>query len=245
MICLKDVSKIYNQGKANETQALQHVTLTIKKGDMVAITGPSGSGKTTICNLITRFWDVQQGEIMIGGKNIKEIEFEELMKLMSIVFQKVYLFHDTIENNIKFGKPTVTHEEVVEAARRACCHDFIEKLPNGYQTIIGEGGSTLSGGEKQRLSIARSLLKQSNILLLDEATSSVDNITQKNIQTAIEKINRNTTILIIAHRLSTVINCDRIIVIDDGKIIDTGTHSELLKSCPKYQELYKYEEKTK
>ena len=140
---------------------IQDVSLKIPERSVTAIVGPSGSGKTTLCNLIARFWDVQKGAILIGGKNVKDIEPDELMKLMSIVFQNVYLFHDTIENNIKFGRPDATHEAVVEAARRACCHDFIEKLPNAYQTVIGEGGSTLSGGEKQRISIARAILKLS------------------------------------------------------------------------------------
>lgn len=206
---------------------------------VTAIVGPSGSGKTTLCNLITRFWDVQQGEIMIGGKNIKEIEFEELMKLMSIVFQKVYLFHDTIENNIKFGKPTVTHEEVVEAARRACCHEFIEKLPNGYQTIIGEGGSTLSGGEKQRISIARAILKDAPIIILDEATSSVDPENQHALLTAINELTCGKTLIIIAHRLSTIKDADQIIVLDNGHVVQQGTHETLLQQDGIYRRFVK------
>ena len=198
---------------------IQNVTLKIPEHRVTAIVGPSGSGKTTLCNLIIRFWDVQQGEIMIGGKNIKEIEFEELMKLMSIVFQKVYLFHDTIENNIKFGKPTVTHEEVVEAARRACCHEFIEKLPNGYQTIIGEGGSTLSGGEKHRISIAISILKDAPIIILDEATSSVDPENQHALLTAINELTCGKTLIIIAHRLSTIKEAARLLVVAMGHVV--------------------------
>ncbi len=218
---------------------IQNVTLKIPEHRVTAIVGPSGSGKTTLCNLITRFWDVQQGEIMIGGKNIKEIEFEELMKLMSIVFQKVYLFHDTIENNIKFGKPTVTHEEVVEAARRACCHEFIEKLPNGYQTIIGEGGSTLSGGEKQRISIARAILKDAPIIILDEATSSVDPENQHALLTAINELTCGKTLIIIAHRLSTIKDADQIIVLDNGHVIQQGTHETLLQQDGIYRRFVK------
>lgn len=182
---------------------------------------------------------MQQGEIMIGGKNIKEIEFEELMKLMSIVFQKVYLFHDTIENNIKFGKPTVTHEEVVEAARRACCHEFIEKLPNGYQTIIGEGGSTLSGGEKQRISIARAILKDAPIIILDEATSSVDPENQHALLTAINELTCGKTLIIIAHRLSTIKDADQIIVLDNGHVVQQGTHETLLQQDGIYRRFVK------
>ena len=176
---------------------------------------------------------------MIGGKNIKEIEFEELMKLMSIVFQKVYLFHDTIENNIKFGKPTVTHEEVVEAARRACCHEFIEKLPNGYQTIIGEGGSTLSGGEKQRISIARAILKDAPIIILDEATSSVDPENQHALLTAINELTYGKTLIIIAHRLSTIKDADQIIVLDNGHVVQQGTHETLLQQDGIYRRFVK------
>lgn len=195
---------------------IQDVSLKIPERSVTAIVGPSGSGKTTLCNLIARFWDVQKGAILIGGKNVKDIEPDELMKLMSIVFQNVYLFHDTIENNIKFGRPDATHEAVVEAARRACCHDFIEKLPNAYQTVIGEGGSTLSGGEKQRISIARAILKDAPIVILDEATSSVDPENQHILLTAINELTKGKTLIIIAHRLSTIRNADQIVVLDGG-----------------------------
>lgn len=214
---------------------IQDVSLKIPERSVTAIVGPSGSGKTTLCNLIARFWDVQKGAILIGGKNVKDIEPDELMKLMSIVFQNVYLFHDTIENNIKFGRPDATHEAVVEAARRACCHDFIEKLPNAYQTVIGEGGSTLSGGEKQRISIARAILKDAPIVILDEATSSVDPENQHILLTAINELTKGKTLIIIAHRLSTIKNADQIVVLDGGRIVQQGTHKTLIQQDGVYR----------
>lgn len=214
---------------------IQDVSLKIPERSVTAIVGPSGSGKTTLCNLIARFWDVQKGAILIGGKNVKDIEPDELMKLMSIVFQNVYLFHDTIENNIKFGKPDATHEAVVEVARRACCHDFIEKLPNAYQTVIGEGGSTLSGGEKQRISIARAILKDAPIVILDEATSSVDPENQHILLTAINELTKGKTLIIIAHRLSTIRNADQIVVLDGGRIVQQGTHKTLIQQDGVYR----------
>lgn len=214
---------------------IQDVSLKIPERSVTVIVGPSGSGKTTLCNLIARFWDVQKGAILIGGKNVKDIEPDELMKLMSIVFQNVYLFHDTIENNIKFGRPDATHEAVVEAARRACCHDFIEKLPNAYQTVIGEGGSTLSGGEKQRISIARAILKDAPIVILDEATSSVDPENQHILLTAINELTKGKTLIIIAHRLSTIRNADQIVVLDGGRIVQQGTHKTLIQQDGVYR----------
>lgn len=214
---------------------IQDVSLKIPERSVTAIVGPSGSGKTTLCNLIARFWDVQKGAILIGDKNVKDIEPDELMKLMSIVFQNVYLFHDTIENNIKFGRPDATHEAVVEAARRACCHDFIEKLPNAYQTVIGEGGSTLSGGEKQRISIARAILKDAPIVILDEATSSVDPENQHILLTAINELTKGKTLIIIAHRLSTIRNADQIVVLDGGRIVQQGTHKTLIQQDGVYR----------
>lgn len=214
---------------------IQDVSLKIPERSVTAIVGPSGSGKTTLCNLIARFWDVQKGAILIGGKNVKDIEPDELMKLMSIVFQNVYLFHDTIENNIKFGRPDATHEAVVEAARRVCCHDFIEKLPNAYQTVIGEGGSTLSGGEKQRISIARAILKDAPIVILDEATSSVDPENQHILLTAINELTKGKTLIIIAHRLSTIRNADQIVVLDGGRIVQQGTHKTLIQQDGVYR----------
>lgn len=218
-----------------EQEILHNITFTPVRGGKTAIVGPSGSGKTTLCNLIARFWDVQKGAILIGGKNVTDIEPDELMKLMSIVFQNVYLFHDTIENNIKFGRSDATHEAVVEAARRACCHDFIEKLPNAYQTVIGEGGSTLSGGEKQRISIARAILKDAPIVILDEATSSVDPENQHILLTAINELTKGKTLIIIAHRLSTIRNADQIVVLDGGRIVQQGTHKTLIQQDGVYR----------
>ena len=170
---------------------IDHISLNIPEHTTCAIVGPSGSGKTTLCNLIARFWDVQEGSVCIGGQNVKDYTADSVLDCISMVFQKVYLFHDTIENNIKFGKPDASLEEVMEAAKRACCHDFIMALPDGYQTIIGESGSTLSGGEKQRISIARAILKDAPIVILDEATSSVDPENEQALLSAIEELTKN------------------------------------------------------
>ncbi len=206
---------------------LNDISLTIPQGTTCAIVGPSGSGKTTLCSILARFWDVSEGEVLIGGRNVKEYTCDSLLSKISMVFQKVYLFHDTIENNIRFGKPDASHEEVVEAAKKACCHDFIEQLPDGYQTVIGEAGSTLSGGEKQRISIARAILKDAPIVILDEATSSVDPENEHELIQAINELTKNKTLISIAHRLSTVRSADQIIVIDKGHIAQSGTHKEL------------------
>ena len=210
-------------------QILKDISFTIPNNTTTAVVGPSGSGKTTMCNLISRFWDVDAGSITIGGKDVRDFTLEELMDQISIVFQRVYLFADTIENNIKFGRPDATHEEVVMAAKKACCDDFIESLPDGYQTIIGEGGASLSGGEKQRISIARAILKDSPIIILDEATANVDPENEDRLQKAIEQLTRNKTILMIAHRLKTVRNADQILVLDKGQVVQKGTHQELAK----------------
>ena len=191
---------------------------------MTAIVGPSGSGKTTFCNLIARFWDVKSGEILIGGKNIKDYKIENLMNSISMVFQDVYLFEDTIENNIKFGKQNASHEEVVEAAKKARCHEFIENLPDGYNTIIGEGGASLSGGEKQRISIARAMLKDADIIIFDEATANIDPENEDKLKEAIESLTKNKTVIMIAHRLKTIRNADQILVLKDGEIVERGEH---------------------
>lgn len=193
-----------------------------------AVIGPSGSGKTTLCNLIARFWDVDSGSVKIGGRDVREFTLESLMDQISMVFQNVYLFADTIENNIKFGMPDATHAQVAEAARKACCDDFIEALPDGYNTMIGEGGASLSGGEKQRISIARAMLKDAPIVILDEATANVDPENEDRLQKAIEELTRNKTIIMIAHRLKTVRNADQILVVDEGKIVQKGRHEELI-----------------
>lgn len=211
-----------------EKPVLRDISVTLPDKTTTAVIGPSGSGKTTFCNLIARFWDADSGSIKIGGYDVKDYTLESLMNQISVVFQNVYLFADTIENNIKFGCPDATHEQVIAAARAACCDDFIESLPDGYNTIIGEGGASLSGGEKQRISIARAMLKNASIVILDEATANVDPENEDRLQKAIEALTRNKTIIMIAHRLKTVRNADQIIVIDRGEIVQRGKHEELI-----------------
>lgn len=207
---------------------IDDVSLTIPQNSTVAIVGASGSGKTTLCNLIARFYDVNNGSIEIGGHNIKEFTCSSLLTNISMVIQNVYLFQDTIANNIKFGKPDATMEEIIAVAKKACCHDFISALPNGYDNVIGEGGSTLSGGEKQRISIARAMLKDAPIIIFDEATASVDPENEHLIQSAISELTNGKTIIMIAHRLATIENADQIFVMDNGRIAEKGTHKELL-----------------
>ncbi|HHJ9919453.1 TPA: ABC transporter ATP-binding protein, partial [Streptococcus pyogenes] len=209
---------------------LDDISVDIPQNQMTAIVGPSGAGKTTFCNLIARFWDIDNGKISIGGHNIKEYSLESLMKQISMVFQNVYLFQDTIENNIKFAKPNATHEEVVDAAKKACCHDFIMNLPEQYQTVIGEGGASLSGGEKQRISIARAMIKNAPIIIFDEATANVDPENEDKLQLAMEELTRNKTVIMIAHRLKTIKNANQILVLANGKIMQKGTHEELIQT---------------
>lgn len=229
----------------NGNPILKDVSFSIPQGSMTAIVGPSGGGKTTITRLIARFWDVQEGSITIGGHDVKEFTCDSLLKNMSMVFQNVYLFHDTIENNIKFGCPDATHEQVVEAAKKACCHDFISALPQGYDTVIGEGGSTLSGGEKQRISIARAMLKDAPIILLDEATASVDPENEVHLQQAISALVKNKTLIVIAHRLSTIRDADQILVVDNGKIVEKGVHAELIQQKGIYQKFWNIRQKAR
>ena len=209
-------------------EVLHDVSFTAPQGTTTAIVGPSGSGKSTICNLVARFYDVNAGSVSVGGHDVREFTCESLLRNISMVFQTVYLFHDTVENNIKFGCPDATHEQVVAAAKAACCHDFISALPNGYDTVIGEGGSTLSGGEKQRISIARAMLKNAPIVILDEATASVDPENEHLIQQALSALTKGKTILTIAHRLATIQSADQILVVEDGRIVQRGTHDELM-----------------
>lgn len=222
---------------------LQDVSLCIPDKTTTAIVGPSGSGKTTLCNLIARFWDVNGGRVSIGGHDVKDYTLDSLMANISMVFQNVYLFNDTIENNIKFGKPNATHDEVVAAAKKACCDDFIDALPDGYNTVVGEGGATLSGGEKQRLSIARAMLKDAPIVIFDEATANVDPENEDRLQAAIEALTRDKTIIMIAHRLKTVRHADQIVVLDGGRIVQRGTHDELLAQKGIYSDLVGMREK--
>ena len=208
---------------------LNHISFTMKKGEMTALVGPSGGGKSTIASLVARFWDIKEGTIKVDGKDIKNISLGSLMDKISMVFQRVYLFKDTIYNNIIIGRPDATREEVIEATKKARCYDFIMSFPKGFDTVIGEGGASLSGGEKQRLSIARCILKDSPIVILDEATASVDADNECAIQEAISELCKNKTLLVIAHRLKTIKDADQILVVSNGKIIERGNHKKLMK----------------
>lgn len=223
-IRLSDVTFSYDKRKI-----IDGVSLFIPEKTTTAIVGPSGGGKSTLCNLISRFWDVDSGEVTLGGVNVKEYSMNSLMNNFAFVFQSVYLFADTIENNIKFGRQDASHEEVVEAAKKACCHEFISKLPNGYNTVIGEGGATLSGGEKQRISIARAIMKDAPIIILDEATANVDPENEKELVEAVDALTKEKTIIMIAHRLKTVRHADQIVVVEKGQIVQKGTHEQLMK----------------
>ena len=219
----------------DEKPVLKNVSFQIPQGSTTAIVGPSGSGKTTICNLIARFYDVNAGTVSVGAVDVRKMTCDSLLSNISMVFQKVYLFHDTVENNIRFGNPAATHEEIVEAAKKARCHDFIEQLPDGYNTVIGEGGSTLSGGEKQRISIARAILKNASIVILDEATASIDPENEHLIQQAISELTVGKTVIVIAHRLATIEHADQILVVDAGQIVQQGTHTELIQQNGLYR----------
>lgn len=228
----KNVSFSYDQ-----RPILKDVSCKIREKSMTAVVGPSGSGKTTFCNLIARFWDVNSGEITIGGKNVKDHAIENLMDNISMVFQNVYLFEDTIENNIKFGKQDATKEDVIEAAKKAQCHDFIMTLPQGYQTVIGEGGASLSGGEKQRISIARAMLKDAPIIIFDEATANIDPENEDKLKEAIESLTKDKTVIMIAHRLKTIRNADQILVLNQGSIVESGDHETLMEHGGLYKDL--------
>lgn len=216
-------------------KVLKDVSFNIPERTSTAIVGPSGSGKTTICSLIARFYDVDCGNILVGGHNVREFTCDSLLRNISMVFQNVYLFHDTVRNNICFGRPDATKEEIIQAAKKACCHEFIMALPEGYDTVIGEGGSSLSGGEKQRISIARAILKDAPVIILDEATASIDPENEHLIQMAISELTRGKTIITIAHRLATIENADQILVVDEGRIVQRGTHRELMEQKGRYR----------
>lgn len=212
-----------------DRKIIDDVSFTIPEGTTTAIVGPSGSGKTTLTSLMARFWDVNKGSVKLGGIDVKDYSLDSLMSNFSMVFQNVYLFNDSIENNIKFGKPAASHEEVVAAAKAARCHEFIMALPDGYDTVIGEGGATISGGERQRLSIARAMLKDAPIVILDEATANVDPENEAELQAAIEALTGGKTIIMIAHRLKTVRHASQILVVDHGRIVQHGTHDQLIR----------------
>ena len=227
----KDVRFAYG-----DKEVLHNISFDLKRNQMIALVGPSGGGKSTIANLLTRFWDVQSGQVMIRGKDVRNVKLNDLMNHISMVFQRVYLFQDTIYNNISMGRPDATREEVMEAAKKARCYDFIMALPDGFETMVGEGGETLSGGEKQRISIARCILKDAPIVILDEATASVDADNESYIQEAINELCRGKTLLVIAHRLNTIRGADQILVIANGKIAQSGTHEELIQAGGIYKD---------
>lgn len=222
----------------NQEDVIKDVSCKIPQGSVTALVGPSGSGKSTISKLIARFWDVQQGKITVGGKDIKSMEPESLMSYMSFVFQDVTLFNDTVMNNIRLGNPNATDDQVIAAAKAAYCDEFVREMPDGYQTVLGENGSTLSGGERQRISIARALLKNAPIILLDEATASLDPENEVLVQKAIAKLVEGKTVIMIAHRLRTVVDADQILVLDNGRLVEHGTHDELMKKNGLYHKLF-------
>lgn len=224
-LAMEHVSFGYGDGR----RVIDGVSLRIPEGSTCALVGPSGSGKTTLVNLLARFWDVDEGRVTIGGADVRSGTAESLLENVSMVFQNVYLFNDTVENNIRFGKPSATHEEVVAAAKRARCHDFIMELPQGYDTVLEEGGASLSGGERQRVSIARAIMKDAPVVILDEATSSVDPENEHLLMAAISELTRSKTLVTIAHRLNTVRDADQILVVDEGRIVQRGTHEELMR----------------
>lgn len=229
----------------HETDVLKNISLTIPERSLAAFVGPSGSGKTTLTRLIARFWDVTEGVIRLDGRDIRVYAPDDVLASVSMVFQDVYLFKDTVLNNIRVGKKDATMEEIIAAAKKARCHEFIERLPNGYETMIGESGSTLSGGEKQRISIARAILKDAPIVLLDEATASLDPENELYIQEAINDLVQRKTVIVIAHRLNTVVQADNIVVLDNGSIVEQGTHDELMRAEGLYWRMWDEQQKVR
>lgn len=217
-----------------DKKIIDGISAKIPEGKLTAIIGPSGGGKTTLCNLMSRFWDVDEGEVILGGRNVKEYSLDYLFSNFSLVFQDVYLFNDTIANNIKFGKKDASMDEVIAASKKASCHDFVMKLPKGYDTIIGESGGSLSGGEKQRISIARAIIKDAPIIILDEATANVDPENEESLEKAVTELTKSKTVIMIAHRLKTVRNADQILVVEDGKITERGLHDALMNKNGTY-----------
>ena len=238
-ICFDNVTFAYQ-----DKEVLHNISFSMQKNTMTALVGPSGGGKSTIANLLARLWDVKSGKVTIRSTDIRDVPLAELMEQISMVFQRVYLFQDTIYNNISMGKPDATEEEVYEAAKKARCYDFIMALSDGFQTVIGEGGATLSGGEKQRISIARCILKDAPIVILDEATASVDTDNESYIQEAINELVKGKTLLVIAHRLNTIRQADQILVISDGRISEQGTHDELMAKAGIYQDFVNIRKKS-
>lgn len=221
-----------------DTSVLENISFQTKSKSVTALVGPSGGGKTTIANLIARFWDVDKGHITIGGLDIQDMRYDELLKNISMVFQDVYLFNDSVRNNIGFGTPEASNEDIIAAAKKARCHDFIMSLPNGYDTILQESGGSLSGGERQRISIARAMLKDASIIIFDEATANIDPDNESEIQQAIGSLIQNKTLIIIAHRLTTIQSADNILVVDDRHIVESGNHDTLIKQQGKYYDLW-------
>jgi ATP-binding cassette subfamily B protein len=243
-IDFENVSFSYNAKNPGEDMVIKNLTVSIPSDAITALVGPSGCGKSTISRLIARFWDVNGGCVRIGGVDVKTLDPEHLMSYMSFVFQEVVLFNDTVYNNIRIGNMEATEEQVLEAARAACCDEFVSALPDGYQTMLGENGSTLSGGERQRISIARALLKNAPIVLLDEATASLDPENEALIQQAVSKLIEGKTVIVIAHRLRTVAGADKIIVLENGRLVEEGTHETLMQNRGLYEKLYRIQQES-
>lgn len=241
-ISFQDVKFAYHTDKA---PVLKKISFQVPEHTMTALVGPSGSGKSTITKLIARFWDTDSGQVCIGGTPLTQLQGEQLLAKVAMVFQEVYLFRDTIRNNIAMGRPGATLEEVMEAAKLAACHDFILKMPSGYDTIIGEGGGTLSGGEKQRISIARAILKDAKIILLDEATASLDPENEVHVQKALSNLVKNRTIVVIAHKLQSIKAAEQILVLHDGEIIEKGRHHELIERQGLYNDMWREQSRAK